>query len=130
MTASNSGFELSLAVHFGSLVLGWVRMASVSSHSMSCYYMTLSIVRNLFETQGNSIERLHQCWFCTFNRLLPLIHSSDMVIEQEPKNTTQGHPPAYWPSSGSLRVENLSARYSPVCAKLLLRSLRRSNRTM
>jgi len=79
MTASNSGFELSLAVYFGNLVLGWVRMA------------------NLFETQGNSIERLHQY----------------MVIEQEAKNTAQGRPAAYWPSSGSLRVEKLSARYSP-----------------
>ncbi|KAI9449920.1 P-loop containing nucleoside triphosphate hydrolase protein [Lactarius psammicola] len=32
--------------------------------------------------------------------------------EQEPKPTMQGIPPAYWPASGDLRVEKLSARYS------------------
>jgi hypothetical protein len=34
--------------------------------------------------------------------------------EQEPKPTQQGIPPAYWPASGDLRVEKLSARYSLV----------------
>lgn len=34
-------------------------------------------------------------------------------MEQEPKPTQRGIPPAYWPSSGDLRVENLCARYSP-----------------
>jgi len=33
-------------------------------------------------------------------------------IEQEPKPTKDGKPPAYWPASGTLRVENLCARYS------------------
>ncbi|EIW59890.1 multidrug resistance-associated ABC transporter [Trametes versicolor FP-101664 SS1] len=33
-------------------------------------------------------------------------------IEQEPKNTPEGVPPAYWPASGHLSVEKLSARYS------------------
>jgi ABC-type multidrug transport system fused ATPase/permease subunit len=35
-----------------------------------------------------------------------------MAIEQEPKSTAAGVPPAYWPASGNLHVENLSARYS------------------
>lgn len=35
-----------------------------------------------------------------------------MTIEQEPKPSTDGNPPAYWPASGTLRVEKLSARYS------------------
>ena len=35
-----------------------------------------------------------------------------VTIEQEPKPTSGGIPPAYWPASGSLRVEKLSARYS------------------
>ena len=34
--------------------------------------------------------------------------------EQEPKPTKQGIPPAYWPASGDLKVEKLSARYSLV----------------
>ena len=33
-------------------------------------------------------------------------------IEQEPKWIEAKQPPAYWPTSGSIRVENLSARYS------------------
>ncbi len=36
------------------------------------------------------------------------------MIEQEPKSTDHGVPPAYWPTSGELIVEDLSARYSPV----------------
>ncbi|KAJ4481119.1 P-loop containing nucleoside triphosphate hydrolase protein [Lentinula aciculospora] len=35
-----------------------------------------------------------------------------LKIEQESKPTIQGEPPAYWPATGELRVENLSARYS------------------
>lgn len=56
-------------------------------------------VLNQFEVNGNSLERLQQY----------------MEIEQEPKPVEGGVPPAYWPSSGELRVEKLSARYSPVC---------------
>jgi ABC-type bacteriocin/lantibiotic exporter with double-glycine peptidase domain len=33
-------------------------------------------------------------------------------IEQEPKPTKEGVPPAAWPTSGALAVRNLSARYS------------------
>ncbi|KAJ6483340.1 hypothetical protein C8R45DRAFT_1001139 [Mycena sanguinolenta] len=33
-------------------------------------------------------------------------------LEHEKPNTEQGKPPAYWPASGDLRVEGLSARYS------------------
>ena len=40
-------------------------------------------------------------------------------IEQEPKPTVGGTPAAYWPASGELRVENLSARYSPDGPKVL-----------
>ncbi|KAI9059152.1 multidrug resistance-associated ABC transporter [Trametes sanguinea] len=36
-----------------------------------------------------------------------------LSIEQEPKPSSSGVPPAYWPASGDLRVEKLSARYSP-----------------
>lgn len=37
-----------------------------------------------------------------------------MIIEQEQKPSARGLPPAHWPSSGELRVDRLSARYSPV----------------
>ncbi|KAG2065985.1 P-loop containing nucleoside triphosphate hydrolase protein [Suillus decipiens] len=51
---------------------------------------------NEVEVSGNSLERI----------------DSYIKIEQEPKPTEGGQPPAYWPASGDLRVENLSARYS------------------
>jgi ABC-type multidrug transport system fused ATPase/permease subunit len=41
------------------------------------------------------------------------------VIEQEPKPTEGGIPPAYWPASGDVRVEKLSARYSADGPKVL-----------
>lgn len=47
---------------------------------------------------------------------------SYIKIEQEPKPTEGGQPPAYWPASGDLRVENLSARYSMVNYILCLRA--------
>lgn len=33
-------------------------------------------------------------------------------IDHEPEPSENGKPPAYWPSSGELRAEKLSARYS------------------
>jgi ABC-type protease/lipase transport system fused ATPase/permease subunit len=42
-----------------------------------------------------------------------------LQIEQEPKATRSGIPPAYWPASGELRVENLSAKYSQDGPKVL-----------
>ena len=35
-----------------------------------------------------------------------------ILVEHEPESTPAGIPPAYWPASGGLRVEKLSARYS------------------
>lgn len=69
-----------MAVGLSNLILFWVQML------------------NMFEVNGNSLERLQQY----------------MVIEQEPKPVDSGVPPAYWPSSGSIKVENLSTQYSPV----------------
>ncbi|KAJ7642249.1 multidrug resistance-associated ABC transporter [Roridomyces roridus] len=39
--------------------------------------------------------------------------------DKEPAPTESGKPPAYWPASGDLRVENLSARYSVDGPKVL-----------
>src|SRR5579863_7353567 len=46
---------------------------------------------------------------CSLERMNAYIN-----IEQEQKPTKKGIPPAYWPASGDLRVERLSARYSLV----------------
>ncbi|KAI0039394.1 P-loop containing nucleoside triphosphate hydrolase protein [Auriscalpium vulgare] len=51
---------------------------------------------NAFEISANSLERIQ----------------AYIDIEQEPRPTREGEPPAYWPASGDLRVEGLSARYS------------------
>ncbi|KAI1795060.1 hypothetical protein LXA43DRAFT_1080347 [Ganoderma leucocontextum] len=53
-------------------------------------------ILNEFEVAGNSLERVQQY----------------VTIEQEKPPTNNGVPPAYWPASGNLRVEKLSARYS------------------
>ncbi|KAJ6504343.1 hypothetical protein C8R47DRAFT_1316459 [Mycena vitilis] len=58
---------------------------------------------NQFEVQSNSLERIKQY----------------IEIEQEPEASPDGIPPAYWPASGSLSVEKLSARYSPDGPKVL-----------
>ncbi|KAF8832671.1 hypothetical protein HHX47_DHR1001791 [Lentinula edodes] len=42
-----------------------------------------------------------------------------ITIEQEPKPKAETVPPAYWPASGNLRVEKLSARYSQDGPKVL-----------
>ena len=49
------------------------------------------------------------CASYSLERIHSYIHA-----EQEAKPTKQGIPPAYWPASGDLRVEKLSARYSLV----------------
>lgn len=71
----------------------------------SKWYEIISLLSALFRADitvrvptGNSLERLQQY----------------MVIEQEPSPTEDRLPPAYWPSSGELKVGNLSARYSAV----------------
>ncbi|KIY48677.1 P-loop containing nucleoside triphosphate hydrolase protein [Fistulina hepatica ATCC 64428] len=59
-------------------------------------------VVNNFEVEGN-LERV----------------KAYIDIEHEPEATPEGKPPAYWPASGSLVVEKLSARYTPDGPKVL-----------
>ncbi|KZP21077.1 P-loop containing nucleoside triphosphate hydrolase protein [Athelia psychrophila] len=58
---------------------------------------------NEFEISSSSLERIHEY----------------SIIEQEPVSTEGGQPPAYWPASGEIRVEGLSARYSADGPKVL-----------
>ncbi|KAK0203772.1 hypothetical protein DFS33DRAFT_1431870 [Desarmillaria ectypa] len=58
---------------------------------------------NLFEVQGKSLERIQ----------------GYLGVEQEEKSSKDREPPAYWPTSGELRVDKLSARYSPDGPKVL-----------
>ncbi|KAH0838658.1 P-loop containing nucleoside triphosphate hydrolase protein [Lanmaoa asiatica] len=67
--------------------------------SFSAFILYWIITYNDTEINGRSLERI----------------ASYMDIEQEVEPTSKASPPAYWPASGDLRVENLSARYSSVC---------------
>ncbi|KAF9522597.1 multidrug resistance-associated ABC transporter [Crepidotus variabilis] len=58
---------------------------------------------NEFEVQANSLERVQ----------------AYLDIDHEPEATEAGKPPAAWPTSGELKVERLSARYSPTGPKVL-----------
>ncbi|QRW27549.1 ABC transporter [Rhizoctonia solani] len=51
---------------------------------------------NEFQVQGNSLERIQDY----------------INIEQEPESVPEKAPPAYWPASGHIVAENLTARYS------------------
>lgn len=73
-----------------------------------------------------------------------LLHSLERILqyiraEQEPGYAQDTLPPAYWPSSGNLRVEKLSASYTEVLlsrsreiriSDLLAGSLRCSTRSI
>jgi ABC-type multidrug transport system fused ATPase/permease subunit len=52
---------------------------------------------NQLEIEANSLERIQ----------------SYLEIEKEAAPSEGGTPPAYWPASGDLRVQDLTARYSP-----------------
>ncbi|KAF9525551.1 multidrug resistance-associated ABC transporter [Crepidotus variabilis] len=58
---------------------------------------------NDFEVQANSLERVQ----------------AYLEIDHEPEPTKAGKPPAAWPKSGELKVERLSARYSPTGPRVL-----------
>jgi ABC-type multidrug transport system fused ATPase/permease subunit len=52
---------------------------------------------NQLEIEANSLERIQ----------------SYLEIEKEAAPSEGGTPSAYWPASGDLRVQDLTARYSP-----------------
>jgi|SRR6266850_484792 len=58
---------------------------------------------------GDHLGNAYTYRCCSLERMNAYIN-----IEQEQKPTKRGIPPAYWPASGDLRVEQLSARYSLV----------------
>ncbi|KAH7883936.1 hypothetical protein F5I97DRAFT_2075294 [Phlebopus sp. FC_14] len=80
--------------------VGFSLNMAVGFSSMILYWVR---ILNDVEVNGNSVERIN----------------SYINIEQEAKPTEGGNPPAYWPASGDLVVENLSARYSPGGPKVL-----------
>ncbi|KAF7798640.1 hypothetical protein EIP86_009863 [Pleurotus ostreatoroseus] len=103
-TASNTGFSLTMAGEYYSERNGttnvFFTLSQVGFSGMILWWIRLL---NDFEVSGNSLERIQQY----------------VVIEQEPKPEKHGIPPAYWPTSGELIVDNLSARYSTNGPKVL-----------
>ncbi|KZV96966.1 P-loop containing nucleoside triphosphate hydrolase protein [Exidia glandulosa HHB12029] len=94
LSAGTIGFSLAIAISFSGMVSHKLPAGSPAL----TYMQTLAwvMITNMFEVESNSLERI-----------------LDFVdIEQEPASTDAGTPPAYWPASGKLRVDNLSAKYS------------------
>ncbi|TCD68834.1 hypothetical protein EIP91_009701 [Steccherinum ochraceum] len=99
---------------FAAGIAGWLLYGTGVDASNTGFAMNMAVgfsnlilwwirLLNQFEVSGNSLERIEQY----------------LIIEQEPKSSPEGIPPAYWPASGSLNVEKLSARYSPDGPKVL-----------
>ncbi|KAJ7578700.1 P-loop containing nucleoside triphosphate hydrolase protein [Mycena floridula] len=83
-------------VYFGDAGSGKVGFSLAQSILFSLQILWWVHVVNHFELSANSLERIQ----------------SYVQADQEPKPLDAGKPPAYWPASGELRVEKLSARYS------------------
>ncbi|KAJ6468739.1 hypothetical protein C8R45DRAFT_1167325, partial [Mycena sanguinolenta] len=89
--------------HFGRPILGspWI---------LSCLWRRITLWSRqcrIFAFGGTGV---HICDFMVANNLECVVEYLD--IEQEQKPTQTGIPPAYWPASGEIRGENLSAKYS------------------
>nr|XP_019050369.1 ATP-binding cassette transporter [Kwoniella bestiolae CBS 10118]OCF29299.1 ATP-binding cassette transporter [Kwoniella bestiolae CBS 10118] len=73
---------------------GFALSQAISFSAMILWWVRLV---NEMEVQGNSVERIEDY----------------LVIDQEPKAIQSKQPPASWPTSGSIVLDKLSARYSP-----------------
>jgi hypothetical protein len=94
----NAGFALSQVLGFAMEVFYFVRLANMAE--VECRSQRSFISNNrllMVPPLGNSLERILDF----------------LKIEHEPQPTKDGIPPAYWPASGSLRAEKLTARYGP-----------------
>ncbi|KAH7906916.1 P-loop containing nucleoside triphosphate hydrolase protein [Hygrophoropsis aurantiaca] len=114
LNASDIGFSLSMAVVFSSLILWWVRVLNdleVSGKDINSAISDPGDPYFICRKQARTIVMLRR--FSLSSNVVSLERLDGYIkIEQEPKPTEGGQPPAYWPSSGDLRVEKLSARYS------------------
>ncbi|KDR83064.1 hypothetical protein GALMADRAFT_238869 [Galerina marginata CBS 339.88] len=97
--ALGASFTAALATYliYGTSVSAANTGFSLNNSLAFCTYLFFLIrTINELEVQSNSLERIQ----------------GYIDIEHEPKPTAAGYPPAAWPASGDLWVENLSARYS------------------
>ncbi|KAJ7794180.1 P-loop containing nucleoside triphosphate hydrolase protein [Mycena olivaceomarginata] len=89
-------------VHRGPANVGFSLSAAVLFSSTILSWVRITNALQL-DTEPSSLERIVQY----------------LGIEQEPKPTQAGVPPAYWPASGEIRAENLSAKYSTDSPEIL-----------
>ncbi|KAJ7283178.1 P-loop containing nucleoside triphosphate hydrolase protein [Mycena rebaudengoi] len=94
-SAADTGFVISMSVTFTSMLLWVVRGLN-----------EFEVQANRYQARGLSSYGTH-----VLSTSLERIQSY-VNIEHEKPVTEAGKPPAYWPASGDLRVENLSAKYS------------------
>jgi ABC-type multidrug transport system fused ATPase/permease subunit len=73
-------------------IVGFAINQAVSFSNILLYFVRMI---NGFEVQANGIERINDY----------------LLIDQEPAPTERGMPPAAWPTTGEISVENLKARY-------------------
>ncbi|KAL1942566.1 hypothetical protein VTO73DRAFT_6168 [Trametes versicolor] len=106
MNASDTGFSLNMATAFSTVIFRVI--LEFNQVQVAGRQQVQSPSRKSHQFDGTdhascSLERIQQY----------------LRIEHEPKNIPEGVPPAYWPASGSLSVEKLSARYSEDSSKVL-----------
>ncbi|KAJ7164522.1 hypothetical protein C8R46DRAFT_1193124 [Mycena filopes] len=100
------GFVLNMAIGFTRAIMSWTRAWNdfeVHSNRHVQFSPEFPNRSGPAEVDSFSIERIRQY----------------IEIEHEPKSTASGVPPAYWPASGNISVQNLCARYSPDGPKVL-----------
>lgn len=85
LTYGNHGLDAS--------IVGYALTLGISAAQYILWVVRLG---NEFEVQGNSVERVAQY----------------LDIPHEPAATEAGKPPAYWPASGTIVLQGLSAKYS------------------
>ncbi|KAJ7662659.1 hypothetical protein DFH06DRAFT_1471446 [Mycena polygramma] len=90
-------------VYFSTSTAAEVGFCLAQAAAFSGQILWFVYATNDFELSANSLERI----------------DAYVDADKEPPATKEGKPPAYWPASGDLRVENLSARYSADGPKVL-----------
>ncbi|KAJ7175766.1 multidrug resistance-associated ABC transporter [Mycena filopes] len=86
--------------HYGPANIGFTLSAAISFTSMILRWVRNT---NALQLNANNLERVAEY----------------LTIEQEQQPTASGEPPAYWPASGDIRVEKLSAKYSSDSPQIL-----------
>ncbi|KIJ38971.1 hypothetical protein M422DRAFT_258389 [Sphaerobolus stellatus SS14] len=117
-----SNAKAPLLAHLGAAIAG---LTSVRAYGAQETFKTESLKKiDQYSRVARVTYNLNR-WISTFLVLLsPLLWLLERIqgyldIEHEPEPIEAGKPPASWPTSGDLRVENLSARYSKAGPKVL-----------